>query len=478
MNGLLVFFALGLAKKTKQPTAIVVTSGTAVAELYPALIEAYYSGVSLVLVSADRPRRFRKTGAPQCIEQVDIFHHYVEECIDLEWEESFSSHSWLRNRCYHINVCFEEPLTDINVRDKDWMAEHLRVVFKKKQSLDQSQYLLARNALSDFFSKSKKPLVIVGSLLEYEIVSVENFLSQMKVPIYAEGTSGIRESKILDPYLIKSGEKLLNYEDFDGVLKIGGVPTLKMWRNLSGVLKHIPVVSISSSVFKGMPHAQHIQVDLEILLDGSDYKSNHDQDWCFKLLQKDQLYYQKLIELLKLEPLSQAAVYHQLSCLIPESSRVYVGNSLPIRKWDFVASREKAFHVMASRGANGIDGQISTFLGLVDGVSWGIFGDLTTLYDLNALYLLKDIPEKRIAIVVINNGGGKIFSSMFKNPKFQNRHHLEFSHWAQSWGLSYLKYTKLPEKINLSETTVIEIHPNEKATQRFHKSYEKLFFKI
>ena len=94
------FFAIGRVKLHGQPVGVVTTSGTAVAEMLPAAIEAYYSGVPLILISADRPARFRGTGAPQSIEQVGIFGVYAETSLE----------SWTRTRPLHLNVEFDEPL--------------------------------------------------------------------------------------------------------------------------------------------------------------------------------------------------------------------------------------------------------------------------------------------------------------------------------------------------------------------------------
>jgi 2-succinyl-5-enolpyruvyl-6-hydroxy-3-cyclohexene-1-carboxylate synthase len=104
------FFALGRSKRLELPVAVITTSGSAAGELLPAVIEAYYSGIPLLLITADRPRRFRKTGAPQAIEQVGIFGVYTTFSCDLAGEERCSLQEWDRMRPLHINVCFEEPL--------------------------------------------------------------------------------------------------------------------------------------------------------------------------------------------------------------------------------------------------------------------------------------------------------------------------------------------------------------------------------
>lgn len=106
------FFALGRIKQSLQPVAVLTTSGTAVAELLPATVEAHYSELPLILVTADRPKRFRGTGAPQCIEHMGIYSNYVEQSYDLDvefdnWSEVLA---WTKRRPLHFNVCFDEPL--------------------------------------------------------------------------------------------------------------------------------------------------------------------------------------------------------------------------------------------------------------------------------------------------------------------------------------------------------------------------------
>ncbi len=108
-----LFFALGRIASTRRPVAIITTSGTAVAELIPAAVEGTYSSLPLIMVTADRPKHYRGTGAPQTIEQVGIFSYYNEVALDVDAENShvsFKSLSW--KKPIHVNVCFEEPLID------------------------------------------------------------------------------------------------------------------------------------------------------------------------------------------------------------------------------------------------------------------------------------------------------------------------------------------------------------------------------
>jgi 2-succinyl-5-enolpyruvyl-6-hydroxy-3-cyclohexene-1-carboxylate synthase len=104
------FFAIGRARLTERPVGIIVTSGTAAGELLPAAMEVYYSGVPLLLITADRPRRYRGSGAPQSAEQVGLFGQYATFSLDLAGEEPCTLSGWNLVSPAHINVCFEEPL--------------------------------------------------------------------------------------------------------------------------------------------------------------------------------------------------------------------------------------------------------------------------------------------------------------------------------------------------------------------------------
>ena len=127
-----------------------------------------------------------------------------------------------------------------------------------------------------------------------------------------------------------------------------------------------------------------------------------------------------------------------------------MGNSLPIRHWNQAATFEdRGLRCFSSRGANGIDGQLSTFFGLSDGEkeSWAIVGDLTALYDLSAPWALRELGDGRRRIVVINNGGGKIFSKLpalaeledGERRAIENDHGVSLEHWAAMWGMGYLR---------------------------------------
>jgi 2-succinyl-5-enolpyruvyl-6-hydroxy-3-cyclohexene-1-carboxylate synthase len=167
----------------------------------------------------------------------------------------------------------------------------------------------------------------------------------------------------------------------------------------------------------------------------------------------------------------------RLSRLVPSGALVYLGNSLPVREWDLAAGREPTGWRMAgNRGANGIDGQLSTFLGhcAADRENWAIVGDLTALYDLSAPWLLRGLGSAVIRIVVVNNGGGQIFARLSPHGVLRNEHHLGFAHWARMWNLAYHRWSAVPAQAPGERHAVIELVPDPEATRRFWDLHDQL----
>ena len=269
----------------------------------------------------------------------------------------------------------------------------------------------------------------------------------------------------------------------DGILRIGGVPTFRPWRDLEDAQNKISVCSISHLPFTGLSGGDVEYGPLEKLLPAIDFKIQHDPSGADDWIARDQACERSLYDLFVEEPMAEASLVHFLSKQIPQKSLVYIGNSLPIREWDLAAERQdKKWDLFASRGVNGIDGQISTFLGLCmpDRENWGIVGDLTALYDMAGPWIMKQLQLNPINLVVINNGGGQIFSRMFPNHKeFLNEHTLSFGPLAAFWGMEYERWTMVPESISPpAKHRMIEIIPDPEATDRFWKKYGSLFKRV
>ncbi len=465
------FFALGRIKQSGRPVAIITTSGTASAELFPSIIESHYSGLPLVAVTADRPRQCRGTGAPQSINQVGLFGEHVEYSVDIADEEMWTLDNWLAKGPLHINVCFNEPLIDEPVTSISY-----KVGEPEGLTISSSKIETQRKELSQFMEEYENPLFIVGPLRQNEVESVEEFLSQCKNLILAEALSGLRESARLNQRLLKSGESILSPKYFDSVIRIGGIPTTRFWRDLENNPQLMPVFSLSSQKFPGLSRCQHLQSQLLKLFNGfkPTVPANNEKNASAKLL--DQSIYSACDALLDKYPTSEPAMVHRLSLLMGKNAHLYLGNSLPIREWDIFASREENNWVVSgNRGVNGIDGQISSFLGFCSEKhsNWGIFGDLTTMYDLSAPWILDQLSVKDIKLVIINNGGGQIFSRMFSSKTFLNEHSMRFQNWAKMWNINWCRWEQVPSKFEEVEPAVIELSPNAEATKLFWQEYDR-----
>jgi len=473
------FFALGRARQSQKPVAIVTTSGTAAGELLPAAMEAYYTGTPLLLITADRPRCFRGKGAPQSAEQKGLFGIYTPFAVDLAAGESFDFTQWDQKAAAYINVCLEEPVKLKKVAKQNLLTYKKTVFAPMDPQIDP----LGFNYLDDFLNRVERPLVVVSSLKPIAQEAVVQFLLKLNAPVYLEGISGLRGDPRLNALQITRTDDLWSESErsgypIDGVLRLGGVPTFRFWRDLEDKQGAVQVCSISETPFAGLSWGSVVAEPLELFFSryrpSKRYGQSSSQSW----IENDRLFREKLEALFLDEPEAEPSLLHLLSRQIPVKSTVYLGNSLPIREWDLAASLEdRSLSVHASRGLNGIDGQISTFLGVCrpETQNWAILGDLTTLYDMAGPWILDQLFGVNVTIVVINNGGGKIFAPMYPYKEFQNPHALSFKPLAEMWQMHYERWHAVPSILKECTTNrLIEIIPNEEATLRFSKRLTQL----
>jgi 2-succinyl-5-enolpyruvyl-6-hydroxy-3-cyclohexene-1-carboxylate synthase len=466
-----------------------VTSGTAVGELMPSVMEAFYSGLPLVVLSADRPRHYRGSGAPQSAEQKNIFGIYVSACLDIEGNENFDFFSFPKNKPVHINVCLSAPVLSDRQIDFSTFSAAKEILASSTQLFPRQKDL---TAFINFLKSSENLLVLVSQIHLYEKKSVTQFLLNLGVPVYLEATSNIRELEELEHLKIYSPDYILENAgksefQITSILKIGGTPTHKLWRDVCEKKMNIQVFSISSYRFAGMPGIIHIETHLNLF-----FEEFFSRKICYKnkknmkkFLEKDKEKYEKIKNLFLKYPNSEQSFVRFISNKVTNNSRVYLGNSLSIRNWDMAASYlNKNLYIEASRGLNGIDGQVSTFLGFAceSQHNWALLGDLTVLYDLAGLWALKYREKLKLSLVVINNSGGKIFGRILSgkiSAYCENNHQLNFQKWAQMWGLSSSFFDNIKtfhdffEKNHPSQQ-LLEVTPNSLETQHFMKDYLSL----
>lgn len=500
------FFALGRSRALRRMSAsplvpVVTTSGTACAELLPAAIEGWYSGDPLVLVTSDRPRRLRGSGAPQAIEQVGLYSHYVSSCSDIEALTDIPSEELFENKPLQLNVCFDEPV--LTGDRTEWLSlinEKLSPLLKGTREVSPAHHspgiVGEPSVVGEFLKKSERPLVVVGALCPPDAPVVAQFLSCLGAPVWAEASSQLLSVPELQPLLLRSGNgfvrKLFDQRRFDGVLRIGGVPSPRVWRDLDERLSHVPVCVISERPFLGLERGELVAGPLPSILSPlieagnlPSYTLAHD------IREADDVRRAGIAELLGRYPKSEVGMLAQIAEQIPARAQVYLGNSLPIREWEIATASggpEQALYGV-SRGANGIDGQISTFLGWIShhqesdraSEAWAIVGDLTALYDLNAFWALRYLNQAPpLRVIILNNGGGQIFSRMFSSRMFLNEHDTSFSGLGEMWGLTHQAWTgvgSVPTAASDSlhpNLLLLEARPCDTQSAEFWRDFERL----
>lgn len=464
------FFALGRAMQSGLPCAVITTSGTAVAELLPAVIEARYQRRPLVVISADRPARFRGTGAPQAISQTDLFGEHVESCEDIRWkDELLLFDGWSGKGPWHLNICLEE-----NEADAQGFSPMAKVrVGEIGESVEKINMLPVLECIQDAW---RGLVVMLGGLEPDDREEVWHFLKDLGVPVLADSTSGLRES--LKKLSLVDGDRLLRENPPAHILRIGEVPVGRFWRDLEE-LPDVNVVSVSRTGFSGLARKSEVvtgNIPRCLRALGEVSKAGDAMDY-LKLSKRAQ---GRFFERLESYPESEPGMVRMLSVMATVGQSLYLGNSLPIREWNDFSQRDIPYErVRANRGANGIDGQIATWLGATadEEDAWGVFGDLTTLYDLSAPALLPQVECQGRMLIVINNDGGRIFSRL---PKVQemddevadlitNEHGVGFEAWAKMWGMDYVRVEGI-EDFDFEpgdKTTVVEVIPDARQTKAF-----------
>lgn len=462
------FFALGRIRRDGVPVAVLTTSGTAAAELLPAMLEAVHGGWPLLAVTADRPRRLRATGAPQTIDQPPLFGAAHVPIFDIETPGTLNP---LPSGALHLNVCFEEPLAAHPIplpprkpgqaaAEPSWMNE------------DE-----ARRHGEEFFSHVKNPLVLVSSLTSDEARTAAPWLASLSCPLYLEGISQLRGHRDLEEFSLRSGERILSSPECraacDGILRLGGVPTPRFWRSLKNDPR--PILHVSRTPLPGMTRGAVVPWTLfHTLSEGRVPGGKRHAD----LFARDRAMAAAVESLLTQEPHSEVALVRSAAMKFAPNARIFLGNSLAIREWDLAAphaASERAF--FANRGVNGIDGLVSTALGLASSERpmAALIGDLSALYDLVGLWGAAPQCGADITLAVINNGGGKIFHRLFNNDAFSNAHALQFRSWAEMFGWHYAQVRSPDDPWPTSSPRLVEILPDTASTKRFDEAHDALW---
>lgn len=413
------FLALGLTKAGSR-AAVLCTSGTAVANLHPAMLEAAHAGVALVAVTADRPARLRGTGANQTTDQVGIFGplvptHDVAAVGMVPDVAALAPPGTRPNHLgppVHLNVQLEEPL----VPGDRWAEAPATGAERKRGPF-----------LGDDVERTPIPLgprtVVVAG--DDAGPPARVLAERAQWPLLAEPSSGSRTgTHAIRTYRLLLGSAL--GEEVERVVVLGH-PTLS--RPVSRLLSRedVEVWSVPAvGVWPDRPFAVDHEVAAAAVDEGTDTA------WLDRWREADARVSRDLDALLAAEPgLTPYAVAGAVARALPEGGLLVVGASNPIRDLDLMVPRYRVGarrKVVANRGLSGIDGVVSTAIGAALGRpgstrSLALVGDVTFLHDSNGLVLGPDEPRPDLTVVVVNDDGGSIFATLEQGaPAYADRY--------------------------------------------------------
>lgn len=462
------FAALGIAKASGIPAILVCSSGTAAVEFHPAVVEAHHSEVPILICTADRPAELQGVGAPQTIDQQNLYGVSVRKFVNAEVADESESHTWRKiardlfatslgkvRGPVHLNLRFREPLMGVAT---SLPPRHERsAMIADKVDLPSARSLRKLKKALNF-----KNGVIIAGPENYQIESIFRLAQTLSWPVLADPRSGAR---VPSKFVVAAADSILRDEDFakklqpQVVLRFGTLPASKVvnsWLASSGA-KQIVITTTPTLADPDQLCALHIVGEIdelcaELVSDRTNGQNNRGDFSWLDLWDTAESSAQKSINAaLADEPgLSEPGVARALYGLLPEASNLVVSSSMPIRDVEWFAAPRTGLRVHANRGANGIDGVVSTAVGIALATRQPttlLIGDIALLHDVNGLIGLVS-REIDLRIVVIDNNGGGIFSFL---PQAQN---LESTKFEKIFGTPHgvnLKMVAQAHQINTHE---------------------------
>jgi 2-succinyl-5-enolpyruvyl-6-hydroxy-3-cyclohexene-1-carboxylate synthase len=460
------FTALGLAKASRLPVAVLCTSGTAAANFHPAVIEADESGVPLVVLTADRPAELRGIGANQAIDQIKLYGAAVRWFCEAGVPEvrAGAARYWRSLACQawahaagrvgglhqgsgpvHLNLPFREPLVpdgddewpeslDGRPEGRPWTVFHDRPATGGELELPWTE----------------RGVVVCGDG-DYDARALVELAGRAGWPVLAEPSSGARRG----PGALSAYQYLLATPEFvrahqpDLIVSVGrpglSRPQLAFLKNGSA-RRH--VVLTQGPGRWADPQRAATDVATALRLTGTPDGAGSQQGWLDGWQRADEAARRAVDAVLdEDESLTEPRLARDLATALPDGALLWCGSSQPVRDIDCALPPRADLRVLASRGTSGIDGTTSSAIGAAlahGGPAFAVIGDLTFLHDAAGLALGPDEPRPDLCLVVVNNDGGGIFSALeqaaFPGPferLFGTPHGTGLNHLAAAFGLPY-----------------------------------------
>lgn len=464
------FVGMGMAQELQQPVGIVCTSGSAMLNYYPAVAEAYYQCIPLVVISADRPEKWINQGDGQTIVQRGVYTNHIEAEVQLDEQmeadevrsltiEAFSKIAFQSKGPIHFNIALEEPLyqtTEIS----DELPQLIKWEFPQDQ-LTTEQLSVIKEGL-----KLDKKLILIGQMVKKPYLEelLKNLADDPSIAILVENSSNLVSMKwihCIDRTL--QGIKEEELADFapDLLITMGGAIVSK--RIKAYFRTHKPKMHWKvgydfpeMNTFEALTHSFQVNEStfIQYLLDQKPAvtSSNFGSKW----KQRDFIAQDKAVNFLYNVPFSDLKAIELMLDCIPEHSHIHMGNSSIVRYcqlFDPIASMT----YFSNRGTSGIDGCTSTAVGAAlarpDVMHVLLTGDVSFFYDSNALWNNYKIPNLRI--ILVNNGGGGIFN-IIKGPRnskqnpgyFEAKHTFIAQDLVKAFGVDYFSAKSENELLN------------------------------
>jgi 2-succinyl-5-enolpyruvyl-6-hydroxy-3-cyclohexene-1-carboxylate synthase len=476
-------------------------------------VEARYARVPLIVLTADRPHELREVGAPQAIDQIHLYGKHVKWFSEMALpEKSDEIIRYARTVCaravaiatsapagpVHLNFPFREPL--IPKLDEELFELNERPNgYIKVQNGDLTLSDEHFQEIAKRLTKTNKGVIICGNMGDPEFPkAVTQLAEQLNFPIMADPLSQLRSGQHSLENIIETYDTFLRVDDAksflkpDVILRFGAMPISKAltiflkengsaeqyvidggggWRDPSALSTNM--IFCNESLF------------CEKLLTYT--VPNSSSEFLTKWKKINELTKENMNALRDITELSEGKLFYQLAEMVPEGATLFVGNSMPIRDLDsFFLNNNKAIKVMANRGANGIDGTVSTALGaaLYSKSIYLVLGDLTFFHDLNGLIAAK-LYNIDINILLVNNNGGGIFSFLpqSEHPKnfellFGTPLDLEFEHAVKMFKGEFTKIedwdhleSEMKKSTNQTGLKVYELRTNRDNNRDEHREF-------
>ena len=514
------YFALGIARTTDRPVAVCVTSGSAVANLLPAAMEARISRVPLIFLTADRPAELQEVGANQTAKQIGIFGDHVKWDVQLPMVDAsvlgkvtkFSTAAARRSvrvaidspsGPVHINIPFREPLLSGVVGDSS-SAVVLESTFAEAPQIQPDDYqmdlILAR------LRSSERGLIVCGpETADLSSAGIFELSRLLNWPIVADPMSNLRWGPYDFDNLVTTADTLLRVPKFaeqmkpDVVIRFGAIPTSKVLNDwLENSDADQIVIDEASPAYAGYRDeggtAEIYRCTPKLFGDAVRYKlpnanratTDYLNDWC-RNNTRIQEYSKRFSE--DFGNRFEGSIFVALSGGVDTEIALVLGNSMPVRDADsFISTNNIASRIYGTRGVSGIDGVVSAAAGTAatGTTTFLVVGDLSFIHDTNGMWAASRY-NLNLKIILINNSGGGIFSFLPQQSLIASN---DFEEW---WGTPHNlkldalveafrgKYRALEVDENMHETllqlvkepgfAVLEVKTDRSENLAMHRQY-------